>query len=71
MEIYRLSSLGYKLSHTIRHEDSPSWRVVHYLSRMHAATKEKIIAEVPGTTPAVLLRLRLKKIIVEESGVEV
>jgi len=71
MAIYRLSPLGYRLSHNIRHEDKPEWGVIYYLSRMHVATKEKIIAEVPGATPITLAKLRLKRVIVEESGVDV
>lgn len=71
MEVYRLTHLGYRLSHNIRHEEKPEWGVIYYLSRMHVATKEKILSEVPGTSPSTLAKLRIKKVIVEESGVDV
>lgn len=71
MEIYRLSKLGYGLSHSTRNPPTPEWRVIHYLGRMHSASKDKILAEVPGTTTATLAKLRLKRILVEETGVGV
>ncbi len=71
MEIYRLSKLGYALSHSTRNPPTPEWAVIHYLARNHSASKEKIISEVPGTTPTVLARLRMKHILVEETGVSV
>lgn len=71
MELFRLSTLGYKLSHNIRHEDKPEWRIIHYLAKMHVATKEKILSEVPGATSAMLSKLRSKRILVEETGVNV
>ena len=71
MEIYRLSLLGYKLSHTVRHPENPSWRVIYYLAKMHVASKEKILGEVDGATLATLTDLKRKRIIVEETGVNV
>lgn len=71
MEIYRLSKLGYALSHSTRNPPTPEWTVIHYLGRMHSASKEKLLTEVPGTTPATLANLRRKKILVEETGVSV
>ena len=71
MEIYRLSRLGYALAHSTRNPPTPEWAVIHYLDRMHSASKEKIISEVGGATPSILARLRVKKILVEETGVSV
>lgn len=71
MQIYRLSKLGYALSHSTRNPQTPEWSVIHYLSRMHSASKEKLVAEVPGVTPSLLARLRIKRILVEETGVQV
>ena len=71
MEIYRLSKLGYALSHSTRNPSTPEWNVIHYLSRMHAASKEKILREVPHVTASTLARLRMKRIIIEETGVSV
>lgn len=69
MEIYRLSSLGYKLSHNIRHEDNPNWRLIHYLSKYHSASSEKLMSEVPGLTKNNLIKLRTKGILVNENEV--
>ena len=71
MEIYRLSRLGYALSHSTRSPKTPEWNVIHYLARMHSASKSKILAEVPDVTTTTLARLRIKKILIEESGVSV
>ncbi len=71
MEIYRLSKLGYALSHSTRSPATPEWGVIHYLARMHSAPKEKILAEVAGASSTVLQRLRMKRILVEETGVSV
>ncbi len=71
MEIYRLSGFGYKLSHSMSHPQTPEWAVIHYLSRMHSASKEKIMADVPGVDTTVLRRLRMKRILVEETGVSI
>lgn len=71
MEIYRLSKLGYALSHSTRNPDTPEWRVIHYLNRMHTASKEKITTEVAGVSSATLARLRQKRILLEETGVSV
>jgi hypothetical protein len=71
VEIYRLSRLGYVLSHSTRNADTAEWRVIHYLSRMHSATKDKILAEVAGASTTTLRQLRGKRIIIEETGVAV
>ena len=71
MEIYRLSKLGYALSHSTKYPNTPEWHVIHYLNRMHTASKEKILSEVPGTTSSILARLRLKRILLEETGVNI
>lgn len=71
MEIYRLSKLGYVLSHSTRTPPTPEWAVIHYLSKMHSASKDKLLAEVSGVTSATLGGLRRKRILVEETGVQV
>lgn len=71
MEIYRLSRLGYALSHSMRNPQTPEWNVIHYLGKMHSASKEKILAEVPGASTMTLARLRIKRILIEETGVQV
>lgn len=71
MEIYSLSKLGYALSHGTRNPPTPEWKVIHYLARMHKASKEKILREVPDASTTTLARLRMKRILVEETGVNV
>lgn len=71
MEIYRLSKLGYALSHSTRNPPTPEWAVIHYLGRMHSASKEKLLSEVSGATSATLGGLRRKRILLEETGVQV
>lgn len=71
VEIYRLSQIGYALSHSTRNPPTPEWGVIHYLARMHSASKEKLVSEVPGVTSTTLARLRIKRILVEETGVSV
>jgi hypothetical protein len=73
MEIYRLSPIGYKLSHSISHDDSPSkkakWDVIYYLAKQHSATKEKILNDVSGATSGTLLSLKAHNIIINETEV--
>ena len=71
MDIYRLSNIGYRLSHNFRHENSPKWAAIHYLARNHFADKEKILREVPGLTSGMITELRTKGVIVNETGIEV
>lgn len=71
MQIYRLSKLGYMLSRSTRNPPTPEWGVIHYLGKMHAASREKILTEVPSATSATLARLRAKRILMEETGVTV
>jgi hypothetical protein len=71
VEIYRLSRLGYALSHSTRNPNTPEWAVIHYLAKMHSASKEKLFAEVPGASSTTLRQLRAKRIVIEETGVAV
>ena len=70
MKIYTLSRRGEMLAHSTRNPDTAEWRIIHYLSRQHSASKEKIMADlkVPSTA---LANLSAKRIIVEDSGVSV
>lgn len=71
MEIYRLSRLGAMAAHSIRPKPTPEWGVINYLNRNHSASKEKIMAEVPGVTSGILGAMRRKHLIIEETGVGV
>jgi hypothetical protein len=71
VEIYRLSNLGYALAHSRTNPDTPEWRVIHYLARMHSASGEKIISEVVGVNAFTLGKLRKKQILLDETGVSV
>lgn len=71
MKMYSLTRLGYKLSRSTRSPDTPEWRVIHYLARMHAASRDKILSEVPGASSTTLASLRVKRVVQEAGGVEV
>ena len=71
MEIYRLSRLGAMAAHSIRPRQTPEWAVIHYLNRMHSASKDKILAEVPGVTSGILGTMRRKHLLIEDTGVGV
>lgn len=64
MEIYELTRLGDFLAHNTRApSDSPKWRVIFFLKRNGAASKEKILANVPDATGYTLYELKRKRII--------
>lgn len=71
MHIYRLTALGYALAHSTRSQPTPEWRVIHYLNKMHSASRDKIIAEVSGATPDMLTRMARKHLLTEEMKVAV
>lgn len=71
MKIYRLSKLGYSLSRSTDNPHTPEWLCIHFLARNHSASRDKLLAEIPGLTTTILLKLRMRNIVVEEGGVEV
>ena len=71
MEIYRLTQLGEMLAHNLRPRgDTTRWRVIYYLNRNGAKSKEDIIANT-GATSYTLAYLRGKRIINGGEGVTV
>jgi len=71
IKIYRLSRLGQMVAHSIRARSTPEWAVIYYLSRVHVASEDKILHEVSGVTSGVLTAMRRKRLLVEETGVNV
>jgi hypothetical protein len=71
VEIYSLTSRGMRLAQSHRAPINESWGVIFFLSKRHLATKEQILENVPSATTATLARLKLKRVIAEESGVNV
>ncbi len=71
MEIYRLTSRGERLAHSYRSPRTPPWGVIHFLNKRSAATKEQVLENVPGATSGTLMKLRIKRIITEETEVNV
>lgn len=72
MQIYRLTKIGERLAHSYRSPpDNPKWNVIHFLNRRGEATKEQILVYVPSATSQTLIELTSKKIIMEETGVNV
>ena len=71
MEIYRLTSRGERLAHSHSNPQTPAWGVIHFLNRRGQATKEQIVENVPYATSVTLAKLRMKRVIIEETGVNV
>ena len=71
MEIYRLTNRGQRLAHSYRAPSSPAWGIIFFLSKRSVATKEQILENVPNASSTTLAKLRIRRIISEESGVEV
>lgn len=69
MEIYRLTPRGEQLAHSYRAPRKAEWGVIFFLNKRHAATKEQILDNVPGATSMTLMKLRVKRIISEETTV--
>ncbi len=71
MELYRLTRIGEKLVHSYRSPQTPPWGVIHFLNKRSIATKEQILANVPGATSLTLAKLKRKRIIAEGTGVDI
>ena len=69
MEIYRLTDRGDQLARSYRSPDTPAWRVIHFLRKRGVATKEQILDNVPYATSMTLLKLKHKRIVVEDTEV--
>ncbi len=69
MEIYTLTSRGQVLAHSRRNPPTPEWGVIHFLSRHGSGTREQILEYVPGASTTTLVKLRMKRIITESTGV--
>jgi hypothetical protein len=48
------------MNHNIRSEDTPEWRVIHYMAKVHQATKEQI-EQNTGVDGSVIAKLAMKK----------
>ena len=71
MEIYALTALGKAVARSTHSPDSPEWKVIHHLDLVGHATKDQIATYCSlgqGETTAAVVKLRYKKVIVEESG---
>ena len=71
MEIYRLISRGDQLAHSYRAPKTAPWGVIFFLKSRGVATKEQILDNVPAATSITLQKLKYKRIIAEEAGVNV
>ncbi|KKN79346.1 hypothetical protein LCGC14_0341280 [marine sediment metagenome] len=71
MEVYRLTTRGQQLAHSYRAARTPAWSIIFFLSKRHMATKEQILANVPDATSMTLTKLKYKRIVTEETGVDV
>ena len=60
MKIYTATNTCYAMNHNVRAEDSPEWKVIRYMARVHQATKEQIMQNT-GADASVISRLAMKK----------
>lgn len=72
--IYGLTSIGRRLARSTNSPNTPEWRVIHYMDKIQRSTPEQI-ADYLGMnlaqTSIVLRKLKGKKIIAEETEVNV
>ena len=71
MEIYRLTDRGKRLAHSYRAPRTPAWGVIYFLNKRDVATKQQILDYVPEATSQTLAKLKIKRIVTEEMGVDV
>lgn len=50
MEIYTLTTVGDKLRHSINNTGKPRQKIIYFLAKVHRATKEQILENVPDAT---------------------
>ena len=60
MRIYTATNACYAMNHNIRAEDTPEWRVIRYMAKVHQATKEQI-EQSAGVDGSVIAKLAMKK----------
>lgn len=74
MKIYSLTPLGEAVAKSVRFTNSNDWKVIHHLAKVGHATDDQLSTYCGlsrGEISAAVSRLRVKKIIKDESGVEV
>ena len=74
MEIYRLTNRGYMLSHSTKSPHTPEWRIIHHLAKVGHSTKEGLVGYLglgEGEASRALSKLKIKRIIMDETGVSV
>ena len=70
MRIYSLTPLGKRMARSTMSQDSPGWRVIHYLDKVGQSTSEQV-AQYCGLThiqAGMALRKLQQKGIVAEAG---
>jgi hypothetical protein len=73
IQIYTLTRIGKAMARSIKSPDSSSWKVIHFLDGVGSATREQISEYCglgTGEASSVLLKLRYKHIIAEQTGTE-
>lgn len=74
IKIYSLTRIGQALAKSVRFTDSNDWKVIHHLAKVGHATPDQLSTYCglgQGEVSGSLGRLRIKKIVQEETGVEV
>ncbi len=64
MRLYQLTSVGRGLSHSIKGDNSPQWKIIYYLKDKSAADKKQIeqfCGLTQGEASAALIKLQVSK----------
>ena len=70
LSIFGLTDRGKAYARSIHHEDTPEWRVIHYLDKVQRSSPEQIGVYCSmgiGQTKAVLRKLKSRGIVAEET----
>jgi len=66
--IYSLTATGEQMSHVIHYQGKPRQKIIYYLAKVHRATPERILENVPEANLGDIAILRRKGLI--ESDME-
>ncbi len=74
IQVYTLTTLGRAMARSTRSPRTPAWRIINYLDKVGHATSDQMAMYCglgQGEVSANLVKLRHRRIVVEETGTEV
>ncbi len=74
IQVYSLTPLGKSLARSTNYPDSTTWKIIHHLNLVGSSTPDRIATYCDlnkAEVGAELVRLKQKKVIVEETSVGV